>query len=125
MRVELGKKLLQFLQTRDKDDSQKVFNFVTHVKQHGLANLEGRNKNSDDVPKDDPQFLAKVQRAREKKLWHYHIGIKCYKAGTVFGDRTSRWVLHYANHSPESIRLAMLDYHPPFRLPSDAWLVRR
>lgn len=125
MRVELGKKLLQSLKLRSKDDSLKVFSFVEHVKVQGLVNLEGRNKNSNNVPTDDPHFVAKVQRATEKKFWHYHIGIEQYKPGTAFGDRTSEWVLHYANHEPQFIRLAMLDFHPPFRLPHDDWLVRR
>lgn len=125
MRVELGIKLIKQLQKRSGEDVNKVYKFVNHVKKHGLKKLEGRNKSSDNVPKDDPAFLAKVKRAQEKKFWHYHIGIHEYEPDSVFGDKTSKYILHYANHDPCYIRVAKLDYHPPFLLPYDSWLLLR
>ncbi|HDL8066261.1 TPA: hypothetical protein PXQ51_002229 [Yersinia enterocolitica] len=124
MRVEFGKKLLQHLQNLEESETGKVFKFANHVREVGFAGLEGRNKNSIQVPLTDPDFEKKVRIAKEKKFWHYHVGIKVYDGGK-FGDKTSRWVLHYANYNPHYIRLAMLDYHPPFRLPRDEWLLIR
>ncbi|EKN3612531.1 hypothetical protein NUG10_002523 [Yersinia enterocolitica] len=124
MRVEFGKKLLQHLQNLEESETGKVFRFANHVRESGLDGLEGRNKDSINVPPTDPDFEEKVKRAKEKKFWHYHIGIECYDFGR-FGDRTSKWVLHYSNYNPYYVRLAMLDYHPPFRLPRDEWLLLR
>lgn len=100
-------------------DRRKIYSFYEHVKKHGLVELEGRNKNSDNVHKDDPNFLEKVAYAIKHKLWHYHIGIVRYDLSRPFGHRTSEWVLHYVNESPESIKIADLDWHPPFRLPTE------
>lgn len=129
MRVEFGKNLLMQLQELMKDEDMedqvdKVYHFATHVKLHGLSNLEGRNKNSDEVPLNYPDREERIAKAREKKWWHYHIGIECYD-GFTHGDKTSKYIIHYANHSPNYIRLGKLDYHPPFLIPFDKWLVYR
>lgn len=128
MRVELGMKLIHQLQklvvdkTLEEDQIDKVFNFVEHVKANGLAGLEGRNKDSANVPLDARDYAERVSKAVAKKWWHYHIGINFYETRKNFGDRTSEYVVHYANHSPYYIRLGKLDYHPPFLLPNDDWL---
>ncbi|MDN8598642.1 hypothetical protein Q0A17_04290 [Citrobacter sp. S2-9] len=103
-------------------DKKKIFAFYQHVQQKGLTLLEGRNKNSDNVPKDDPDFLAKVQYAQANKLWHYHIGIEKYDMQRPFGARTSEWILHYINDVPTCIKIADLDSHPPFSLPAQPFL---
>lgn len=124
MRVEFGRKLIEYLQTIEKEQQTKVYNFAKHVKSSGLNGLEGRNKSSAMVPTSDPEYINKVKRATEKKFWHYHVGIEFYENGS-FGDRTSMWVLHYANHEPHYLRLGMLDFHPPFRLPHDRFFKLR
>jgi hypothetical protein len=130
MRVELGKRLIKQLQdlvtdkTIEEDQIDKVYVFITHVKKNGLINLEGRNKNSDEVPEHYEDYEERRKKAREKKWWHYHIGIDSY-SGLNFGDKTSEYIIHYANHNPLYIRLGKLDYHPPFLIPYDDWLVYR
>ena len=96
-------------------DQQKIFDFMRHVQQHGLTNLQGRNKSSDDVPTDDPEWLQKVRYAQQHNLWHYHIGIPCYSP-SPHGDCTSEYILHYIRRD-KSIRLVDLAAHPPFCLP--------
>lgn len=128
MRVEMGKKLLYQLQQLvkeeilEEDQIDKVFNFVKHVSANGLKNLEGRNKDSSNVPLHVDDYAARVAKAVAKKWWHYHIGISLYEQRRSFGDKTSEYVIHYSNYSPYYIRLGKLDYHPPFRIPNDNWL---
>lgn len=84
----------------------------------GFTNLEGRNKFSDDVSTDDPDFIAKVTFVNEHCLWHYHVGIHEYDPDTVHGDRTSMFVLHYKRNDPANISVNHLSPHPPFTLPT-------
>ncbi|EMQ4858681.1 hypothetical protein JA116_13170 [Morganella morganii] len=133
MRVELGIKLAKHLQNMVKKEEEqsvdqqvdKVFEFIEHVKNAGLIGLEGRNKDSSNVPLGAPDYDERVKKAKEKKWWHYHVGIWCYDTNKKFGDRTSEYIIHYANYSPYYVRLAKLDYHPPFRLPFDSFLAIR
>ncbi|MGX9362205.1 hypothetical protein [Pantoea ananatis] len=128
MRVEVGKKLIKQLQSMvsnkiiQAEQIDKVYDFIDHVQASGFAGLEGRNKDSSAVPVEAVDREAKIRKALEKKWWHYHIGINFYKMHKTYGDRTSEYVLHYANHSPNYIRVAKLDYHPPFLLPYDDYL---
>ena len=104
-----------------KPDQLKIKAFVDHVKLHGLLNLEGRNKYSDNVPTDDPNWLIKVKQAQKYNLWHYHIGI-AYYIGT-YGDKTSEYVLHYTlDVINDQITLVHMSPHPPFELPDEKYL---
>ena len=104
-----------------KADRQLINKFIVHIQNFDFTNLEGRNKSSDNVHKDDPHFAQKVQYARENHLWHYHIGILAFDLSKPFGDRTSEYVLHYQRFSD---RIKIVDYsaHPPFNLPSASYL---
>lgn len=104
--------------TFPKKNRDKISAFIAEVKANGFAGLEGRNKFSDDVDPDDPDFVAKVQFVREHCLWHYHVGIYFYKPGTPHGDRTSMFVLHYKRIDPRNISINHLSPHPPFNLPT-------
>ncbi|EOJ9005026.1 hypothetical protein ACOVH1_003369 [Klebsiella pneumoniae] len=97
---------------------QRISTFINEVMKNGFANLEGRNKFSDDVSPDDPDFIAKVQFVYEHCLWHYHVGIHDYEMDKPYGDRTSMFVLHYKRHNPASISVNHLSPHPPFTLPT-------
>lgn len=96
----------------------KISTFLMHVMNFGFEGLEGRNKYSDDVSPDDPDFVSKVRFVNAHCLWHYHVGIHEYKEGTEFGDRTSMFVLHYSRVETNLVRVAHLSPHPPFDLPS-------
>lgn len=122
MNVSFGKKLLQSLKTREKSDSDKVFQFAKHLKENGFIGLEGRNKSSDNVSPNDPMFIKKVRLAQMHSWWHYHIGIASYDMSKPFGSRTSEFVLHYSRKDEPRIKLAKLDYHPPFIIPFDSYL---
>lgn len=97
---------------------EKISAFISEVMNSGFANLEGRNKFSDDVSTDDPDFIAKVRFVNEHCLWHYHVGIHDYEPGTPYGDRTSMFVLHYKRIDPANISVNHLSPHPPFTLPT-------
>ncbi|MGP2538301.1 hypothetical protein [Pantoea eucalypti] len=128
MRVEVGKKLVKEIQQLVKnkviaeDQIDKIYDFIDHVKASGFAGLEGRNKDSSKVPIKAKNRAQKVAKALSKKWWHYHVGIDFYKPKNGFGDRTSKYVVHYANHGPHYIRVGKLGKHPPFLIPSDDYL---
>lgn len=123
MDVSLGKLFRLEVLNFPEEDQCKIFEFIKHVQNHGLTDLEGRNKTSEDVPKDDVEFVRKVKTAQAHKLWHYHIGIVDYDFSKPYGDRTSEYVLHYKNEKiPDEIRIVDYSAHPPFRPPSSRYL---
>lgn len=97
---------------------KKISKFIAEVKANGFGGLEGRNKFSDDVSPDDPDFVVKVRFVHEHCLWHYHVGIHIYEPDTPYGDRTSMFVLHYKRFDPTNISVNHLSPHPPFVLPT-------
>ena len=102
-------------------DQDKIYDFVEHLENRGVEGLPGRNKSSEDVPKEDPQFLAKVKYAQKYNLWHYHIGIPFYDEDRPYGDWTSEYVVHYILKENEVILVDMGD-HPPLQLPKENYL---
>lgn len=99
-----------------KADKEKILLFVRHVTQYGLTQLKGRNKSSDNVPTNDPNWTNKVAYAQKHKLWHFHIGIPDYTLSEK-GDYVSEYILHYQLFDDE-IKLVSMSYHPPFELPT-------
>lgn len=97
---------------------KKISAFILHLMKRGYDGLEGRNKFSDDIHRDDPDFVTKARFVHQNCLWHYHIGIHEYEEGTKFGDRTSMFVLHYTRHEVNVVRVAHMSPHPPFTLPT-------
>lgn len=123
MVIKLGVAFARELKNYPKKDKEKILSFIKHVQVYGLDNLEGRNKSSDGVDRDDPLFLEKVRFAVANKLWHYHIGVEEYDYSRAYGDRTSEYILHYINQMVErEIKLVDFSGHPPFRLPSSSYL---
>ncbi|OOF85719.1 hypothetical protein [Rodentibacter ratti] len=104
-------------------DRKLISKFIKHIYDFGFENLEGANKSSDNVRWDDPYFIKKVRYAIDNHLWHYHIGIKQYDTAKPYGQRTSEFVLHYQLlNNGEEIRIVDYSSHPPFKLPSIAYL---
>lgn len=120
MKVILTPLFAQFLKNFPKDDRNKIRDFIEHVEQFGFDGLLGRNKSSDNVPTDDPNWSKKVSYAQKYKLWHYHIGIPKYEMATN-GEYVSEYILHYIREENE-IKLVALSYHPPFELPTEQYL---
>lgn len=120
--VGLGVIFAKRLKNYPKDDRVKILSFMHHVQANGFDGLEGRNKYSDDVDKDDPNYIRKVRYVNQHVLWHYHIGIESYNMTNPFGDRTSRYVLHYSRKEIDTIKIADMDEHPPFNLPVEDFL---
>lgn len=122
MQVNLSPTFKTYLKNFPKSDQLKIAGFINHVKKYGLNSLEGRNKSSDKVPTNDPQWLAKVKQAQKYNLWHYHIGIPNYSG--LFGDKTSEYVLHYMfDEANDCITLVYMSPHPPFDLPDERYLL--
>lgn len=94
---------------------QAIAKFVSHVEQHGLKGLQGRNKSSVPSSTHTKRQRAQFAYAQRHCLWHYHIGIPTY-AGE-HGDMTSEYVLHYQRFDDEII-IVDITTHPPFVLPS-------
>lgn len=82
MKVTLAKLFASRFLNFPKADQQKIRQFVDDVENNGLVNLQGRNKSSDNVPKDHPNFAQKVAYAKQHSLWHYHIGIPHYETAS-------------------------------------------
>lgn len=72
---DFGKKVVNF----PKKDKEKIFAFIQHIEIFGFEGLKGRNKSSDNVPTDHPNWLERVKYAQQHKLWHFHIGIPHYE----------------------------------------------
>ncbi|EAW3717065.1 hypothetical protein FES05_14680 [Salmonella enterica] len=93
-------------------EQHKIANFISHVKKNAWENLEGRNKKSDDINPASPDYWEKIAFVNQFNLWHYHIGIKQYNLSKKYGDRTSRFVLHYMR-KPEQVKIVDMSEHPP------------
>ncbi|MCK3657431.1 hypothetical protein A4G18_01515 [Pasteurellaceae bacterium Pebbles2] len=102
-------------------DQDAISDFIEHLLVSGFEELEGRNKKSDEVPHNDPQWRFKVAYAQEHSLWHYHIGIIQYDMTKPFGDRTSEYVVHY-QYLDNLVKIVDYSAHPPLNLPSDTYL---
>lgn len=120
MQVKFGQIFAKNLVNFPKSDILKIRAFIKCVEEQGLVGLEGRNKSSDNVPTDDPNWRTKVLYAQKHHLWHYHIGIPTY-AG-MDGDKTSEYVLHYIKET-DYIKIVDMSAHPPFELPSENYLI--
>ncbi|PHM70397.1 hypothetical protein [Xenorhabdus kozodoii] len=123
MIVKIGIQFAKEILNYPIEDKKKILAFIKHTQQNGLRELEGRNKSSDDVDKDDPFFPTKVKFAQQHKLWHYHIGVVEYDLSKPFGDRTSEYVLHYINQLvPDELKVVDFSGHPPFKMPLSSYL---
>lgn len=120
LEVTFGQLFSQYYVNFPVADKKKIFAFAEHVRQHGFTGLKGRNKSSADVPRNNPNWLAKVQYARQHNLWHYHIGIPNYEESEK-GDMVSEYILHYVKGENE-IKIVDMSSHPPFVLPSEDYL---
>ena len=108
----------------EKSDKRKFAEFIANYLTHGFENKEatpGRLKNSNDVDKDDPEFLKKVLYANEHKLWHYHNGIEVYNNTDRAepGDYCSEWVINFQYFNDKCIKLVDHNPHPPFQFPNE------
>lgn len=63
MNVDYSECFKQYLKNFPVNDQLKIKAFVEHIQQYGFDGLVGRNKSSDNVPKDDPNWSAKVSYA--------------------------------------------------------------
>lgn len=120
MRVVLGEKFKFHYKNFPISDRKIIFEFITHVEENGFDGLHGRNKRSDDVPKDNPNWAKEVTHAQTHKLWHYHIGIPSYTQSDK-GDFTSEYILHYILEQ-DFIVIVDMSSHPPFLLPTGDYL---
>lgn len=122
MNVAFGKQFLRELQNFPLPDRTKILEFAKKVRDEGFVNLPGRNKYSEDVDKNDHDFVKKVRYVRLHCLWHYHIGIVEYDMTKPHGDRTSEYVVHYSRKEANSVKIVDFSAHPPFRLPTETYL---
>lgn len=63
MKVAFGETFARYYLNFPKADQAKIRAFVNDVETYGLTGLQGRNKNSDNVPKDDANWSQKVAYA--------------------------------------------------------------
>lgn len=121
MKVLYGEKFRQHLKNYPRADQLKIKAFIEHIEQHGFNGLQGRNKPSEDVPANHPNWHAVVTYAQKHNLWHYHIGIPTYTTSKQ-GDMTSEYVLHYIK-GDGFIKIVDLSAHPPLHLPNETYLL--
>lgn len=123
MIISFGDEFTKQFKNFPESDQRKIYEFVTHVQKHGFNGLKGRNKPSHNVDKNDSNFAAKVRYAIDNDLHHYHIGIPEYTQSPT-GDMTSEYILHYVRVNDNEIRIVDMDSHPPFKMPSEKYLVK-
>ena len=125
MQVQITPKFEEYLKENFNDEDLEVIGqFVYHVELYGLEGLQGRNKKSDDIDTNDPNWLTKVRFVNQYNLWHYHIGINETWYGyqeSPKGDFTSEYVIHYMKEK-DRIVLVYMSSHPPFKLPPKDYL---
>lgn len=125
LQVQITPKFEEYLKENFNDEDLEVIGqFVYHVEHYGLEGLQGRNKKSDDIDTNDPNWLTKVRFVNQYNLWHYHIGINETWYGyqeSPKGDFTSEYVIHYMKEK-DRIVLVYMSSHPPFKLPPKDYL---
>ena len=107
--LETSEMLKDKVKKLGKFEKGKVFEFFQTFEQGGFTAIDNyfvqghkvRNKASDDVDTNDPDFIAKVKFAQQHSLWHFHVGfydfgydLKGYEVSKN-GELTSQWVIHY------------------------------
>lgn len=118
--VYFGKIFLKEMRNFPIEDILKIGDFARYVSSFGFSGLPGKNKQSDDVPREDSNWLYKVKYAQNYDLWHYHIGIPNYSDGKR-GYLTSEYVLHYIK-GDGFIKIVDMTAHPPLKLPTKEYL---
>ena len=68
MIVRFGDEFSKEVKNFPKEDTTKILEFITHVRQHGFNGLKGRNKPSHNVDKNDSNFATKVRYAIDNDL---------------------------------------------------------
>lgn len=119
--VKFGNLFQKHYANFSKSDILIIAEFIQHIQKFGFDGLQGRNKSSDDVPTNNPNWLADVRHAQKYKLWHYHIGIPHY-VQSAKGDFISEYILHYIREQ-DFIVIVDMSAHPPFELPKDDYLI--
>ncbi|UQV24856.1 MULTISPECIES: hypothetical protein [Vibrio] len=129
--LETSEMLKDKVKKLGKFEKGKMFEFFQTFEQGGFTAIDNyfvqghkvRNKASDDVDTNDPDFIAKVKFAQQHSLWHFHVGfydfgydLKGYEVSKN-GELTSQWVIHYQKFADNHINVADLTPHPPFELP--------
>lgn len=121
-KVDIGKKFALEYLNFPPEDKKKIREFISHVKENGLKDLEGKISPSCKVPFETDDRHLKISFARRHKLWHYHIGIPVYKRSRCGRYLTSEYVLHYQKFSMKNIKIVDFSAHPPFNLPPTNYL---
>jgi hypothetical protein len=122
-KYSLGKLFAQELARFPDPDILKVKYFLNSYIKQGFNGLNGKNRSSDNVHRNDPFYLSKVKYAQEHKLWHYHIGIPKYEKSEYGDYLTSEYVLHYQKLTDYEIKIVDMSYHPPLNLPNLNYLI--
>lgn len=112
------KKVRRFIELFSNGGFKAIDNYL-------IQSYKVRNKSSDDVDKDDSNFIEKVKYAIENKLWHYHVGFynlnneypidNGYKLSEK-NDLVSQWLIHYRKLSDSHIVLVDIMPHPPLNI---------
>jgi hypothetical protein len=114
-------------------EKRKIKRFMDEFSKSGFQAIDSytiqgykvRNKSSDDVNKNDADFIKIVKYALTHKLWHYHAGFynlnneypidNGYKLSDK-NDLVSQWLIHYQKLSDTHLVLVDIMPHPPLNL---------
>ncbi|WP_404408547.1 hypothetical protein LG272_10970 [Pseudidiomarina marina] len=122
-KVTLGKLFAQQFGNFPPDDQDKILDFIEHYQSYGFSGLCGKNVPSTRIPPETDNFEELYSFAQFYALWHYHIGIPTYETSYFEQYLTSEWLLHYRRMQRTEIRLVDLSYHPPFRMPTEEYML--
>lgn len=94
----------------------KLNEFKQAIIDDNISSLKGRNKNSDNQDKNNPNFMNDVKFAQKYNLWHYHLGIPNFTK-SADGDLVSDWMLHY-RLLKDTVIIVQISQHP-FKFPEE------
>lgn len=111
-------KIKRFMDEFSKGGFQSIDNYL-------IQSYKVRNKSSDDISKEDNDFIVKTKHALKHKLWHYHAGF--YNINNEYPidngyklsdkkDLVSQWLIHYQKLSDSHIVLVDIMPHPPLNI---------
>lgn len=127
LEVKLSVKFAAQYDNYPEEDLDLIDAFWTHCERYPLLHWRGKVKPSWDLTWNYPNRSARATYARDRDLWHAHVGYPCWRPSRNPDAtyQTSDYVLHFTYREGDDF-LKLVEYSDhgnPFRLPTDDYLL--